>query len=204
MLSAPQLLSEFLSNALLAGYLGTREEFSAHAGCALFRARILSSCSVSSLGAEDPQALAAHHLSYLGVVAGVPLVFVLSTVLFGLLLASGNPRTRSRSVWSADEQEAKLSYDGGFLGRDYTEVRLKRTGCCRHVVVFWHSGPSEFDDPKIEWLDNRHLRITYHTRRDDPQHCEQKMGDIAVACISSPWPDSPTVAQPQTGVSEKP
>ena len=140
----------------------------------------------------------------LGVVAGVPLVFVLSTVLFGLLLASGNPRTRSRSVWSADEQEAKLSYDGGFLGRDYTEVRLKRTGCCRHVVVFWHSGPSEFDDPKIEWLDNRHLRITYHTRRDDPQHCEQKMGDIAVACISSPWPDSPTVAQPQTGVSEKP
>lgn len=140
----------------------------------------------------------------LGVVAGVPLVFVLTTVLFGLLLASGNPPTQSRSVWSADGQEAKLSYDGGFLGRDYTEVRLKRTGCCRHIGVFWHAGPSWFDDPKIEWLDNRHLRITYHTRTDDPQHCEQQAGDIAVACIASPWPDSPTAGQPQSGVSAKP
>jgi hypothetical protein len=103
-----------------------------------------------------------------------------------------------------DGQQAELNYDAGFLGRGYTKVTLKRSGCCRHIVVFWHGGPSWFDDPKIEWLDNRHLRITYHTRRDDPQHCEQKMGDIAVACISSPWPDSPTLDQPQTGVSAKP
>jgi hypothetical protein len=140
----------------------------------------------------------------LGAAGAVPVAIALPPLFLGLLFASGNPPTRTRIVRSPDGQQAELNYDAGFLGRDYTKVTLKRSGCCRHIVVFWHGGPSWFDDPKIEWLDNRHVRITYHTRRDDPQHCEQKMGDIAVACISSPWPDSPTLDQPQTGVSAKP
>jgi hypothetical protein len=140
----------------------------------------------------------------LGAVAAVPLSFVLIAVLFALLLNSGNPSTQTRIVRSSEGQQATLSYDAGFLGRDYTKVTLKRTGCCRHIVVLWHHGPSEFDDPKIEWADNRHLRITYHTRRDDPQHCERQVGNIAVTCISSPWPDSPSAEHQQSGVSEKP
>jgi hypothetical protein len=134
----------------------------------------------------------------IGAAGAVPLGFVLIAVLFAVLLNSGNPPTRTRIVQSPDGQQAKLSYDAGFLGRDSTTVTVKHAGCCRHTVVFWHEGPSWLDDPKIEWLDNRHLRISYHTRPDDPQHCEQQVWNIAVVCISSPWPDSPatTSAQP--------
>jgi hypothetical protein len=140
----------------------------------------------------------------LGVAAGVPLIIAISSVLFGLLLASGNPPTRTRIVQSADGEQAKLSYDADFLGRDHTEISVKHTGCCRHIVVFWHAGPSWFDDPKIEWLANRHLRLTYHARPGDPQHCEQQVGDIAIACIFSPWPDSPASNPIQPTPSAKP
>jgi hypothetical protein len=140
----------------------------------------------------------------LGAAAVIPGVIALPAVPFGVLLISGDPAPQTRTIQSPDGQQALLIYQAGFLGRDHTEVRLKHTGCCRHEIVFWHAGPSGFDDPKIEWLDNRHLRIMYHTRPDDPQHCEQRVGDIAISCTSSPWPDSSATDQPQSGVPPKP
>jgi hypothetical protein len=140
----------------------------------------------------------------LGAAGVVPLAIALPHIFLALLFTNGNPPTRARSVWSQDGQEARLSYDAGFLGRDYTEIALKRTGCCRHTVIFSHSGPSWFDDPKVEWVDNHHLRLTYHSRPDDPQHCEHQFGDVAVDCISMPWPESPAAKAATSGAAAKP
>jgi hypothetical protein len=120
----------------------------------------------------------------LGVAALVPLAVVLPPVFLGLLLASGNPPTATRIVLSPSGQEARLSYNAGFLGRDYTEVALKRPGSCGHAPVFWHAGPSSLDDTKIEWLDDHHLSLTYHARSGDRQHCEQRSGEVTVICAS--------------------
>jgi hypothetical protein len=124
----------------------------------------------------------------LGVAAVVPLAIGLPAIVFGLALATGNPPTKTRIVRSQDGQEARLSYDAGFLGRDYTEVALKRTADCRHIAVFWHAGPSSLDDMNIAWLDERHLSLTYHARPSDPQHCEQRVGEVTVVCTSLGWP----------------
>jgi hypothetical protein len=126
----------------------------------------------------------------LGAAGLVPLIVVIPGIVLGLALNAGNPSAKTRVTQSPDGQQAKLSYSAGFLGRDYTEVTLKHIGCCRHITVFSHSGPSWFDDPKLEWRDNHHLHITYHARLGDPQHCENKVGDITITCASLPWPDS--------------
>jgi len=123
-----------------------------------------------------------------GIAAVVPVAIMLPAVLLGLALASGNPPTETRIVHSTDGQEARLRYDGGFLGRDYTRVDLKTPDSCRHIAVFWHAGPSFLDDVKMDWLDNRHLRLTYHARSGDPQHCEQRAGEVTVVCTSLGWP----------------
>ncbi len=124
----------------------------------------------------------------LGFAGVVLLLIILFPMLLGFMFAMGNPPTQSRTVQSRGGQQATLKYDGGFLGRDYTEVTLKKEGCCQHVPIFWHSGPSWFDDVKIEWLDETHLRLTYHVREGDPQHCEQRVRDTMVLCTSLPWP----------------
>jgi hypothetical protein len=124
----------------------------------------------------------------LGVAAIVPGLIMLPAVFLGFLLAMGNPPTATRIVRSQDGQEAEVSYDAGFLGRDYTHVALKFTGCCRHVTAFWHGGPSSLDDVNVEWLDNRHLRLRYHVRSGDQQHCEQRVGDVTIVCESLGWP----------------
>jgi hypothetical protein len=124
-----------------------------------------------------------------GVAALVPAAIGLPAILLGLALAMGNPPTATRVLYSPDGQEARLSYDAGFLGRDYTNITLKATGCCRHVPVFWHAGPSYLDDVNMKWQDNRHLRLTYHARSGDPQHCEQRVGEVTIVCISLGWPN---------------
>ena len=125
-------------------------------------------------------------LGGVGVVALIPL-------LFPIALSMGPP-TERRTFRSSDGEEARLSYDAGFLGRDYTEVSLKHPGSCRHTKVFWHLGPSSFDDPTVEWIDAQHLRITYHTRSDDLQECEKQVGQVYILCGSEPWP---TPARPR-------
>jgi len=122
----------------------------------------------------------------LGVICLAPLVIALPAILLGLALGNSGPPAQTKTVRSAGGEEARLSYEAGFLGRDYTEVTLKRPACCRHTVVFWHQGPSWFDDPKLEWLDNQHLQISYHSRPDDPQHCDEHLRDITIVCKPSP------------------
>lgn len=127
-------------------------------------------------------------LRIFGAAAIIPLIAFLPALLFGVLLASGNPPPQIQTIQSANGQQARLRYQAGFLGRDNTEVSIRHSGCCRHTSVFWHAGPSDFDDPKIEWIDNHHLHITYHTRQGDPQHCEKQSGDISIVCTALPWP----------------
>jgi hypothetical protein len=123
-----------------------------------------------------------------GAAALLPILIASPAIILGVALASGDPPPQHHTFRSPSGQEATLSYQAGFLGRDYTEITLKRTGCCRHTSVFWHAGPSEFDDPAVEWLDDRHLSVTYHTRAGDPQHCEERAGDVSIACVSMQWP----------------
>ena len=124
----------------------------------------------------------------LGVAALLPALIMLPAVFLGFLLSMGNPPTETRVVRSQDGQEAKISYDAGFLGRDYTQVSLKPIGCCQDVTVFWHGGPSSLDDVSAEWIDNRHLRLRYHARSGDQQHCEQRVGNVTIVCESLGWP----------------
>jgi hypothetical protein len=125
----------------------------------------------------------------LGVAAAVPLAFLGPAFFLGLLLASGNPPTATRIVYSQNGQEARLSYDSGFLGRDYTEVALKTPSSCRHTAIFWHDGPSSLEDVQVDWIDNEHLQLKYHARPTDPVHCEQKVGQVAIVCTSLRWPN---------------
>jgi hypothetical protein len=127
----------------------------------------------------------------LGAMCLVPLVVALPAIVLGLALGNSGPPAQIRTVQSSNGQEARLSYEAGFLGRDYSEITLKRAGCCRHTVVFWHQGPSWFDDAKIDWVDNQHLRISYHTRPDDPQHCERQWEGITILCTAMPLPAGP-------------
>jgi len=120
----------------------------------------------------------------------LPLAVATPVIGFGLLLASGDPPAQTRTAISPRGNEATLRYQAGFLGRDYTEVLLKSRNGCRHVRVLSHAGPSWFDDPKIEWIDDHHLHLTYHARRDDPQRCERQVDDVVVNCSASPWPAS--------------
>lgn len=123
----------------------------------------------------------------LGAAGIVPMVVVLPAILFGFALSLGIPPTESRVLESSDGQQAQLSYNAGFLGRDHTEVSLKGSGCCRHTTVFWHFGPSAFSDPKLEWRDNHQLRITYHARPSDPQQCKKQVGQVTIICTCVPW-----------------
>jgi hypothetical protein len=126
----------------------------------------------------------------LGVVATVPLIVLGPAFLLGLMLASGNPPTVNRTVRSQSGQEARVSYNAGFLGRDYTEVTLKSPSCCRHTRIFWHAGPSFSEDVKVDWVDSQHLHLTYHARSTDPIHCEQRYGEITIECTTLGWPSS--------------
>lgn len=124
----------------------------------------------------------------LGVAVVLPVVVVLPSIVFGLALAIGSPPTETRIVRSSDGQEARVGYDAGFLGRDYTSVALKLAGRCNHIDVLWLSGPSSINNVGVEWLDHHHLRLTYHARPSDQQHCEQRVGEITIECISLRWP----------------
>ncbi len=119
------------------------------------------------------------------------LVIVLPAILFGMMLANGNPPPEKRMVKATNGDEATLIYQGGFLGRDFTEVTLKSNSCCRHIRVFSHSGPSEFDDPQLEWIGVNHLQVTYHARVSDPEYCAQQLGNISITCTKLIWPETP-------------
>jgi hypothetical protein len=121
-----------------------------------------------------------------GILAALPIVLLLPAFTLGLGLALWNPAPQSRIVLLPNGHEAKVIYNAGFLGRDYTEVVLKRNDCCQHTTVLWHAGPGWFADTNVQLIDNNHLRLTYHSRRDDPQHCESQVGDIKIVCVSSP------------------
>ncbi len=125
-----------------------------------------------------------------GGLLALPLAVVAPLAGFGILLGSGDPPAQTRTVASPRRQEATLEYQAGFLGRDHTEVILKSRNDCRHTRVLSHAGPSSFDDPQIEWLDNEHLQLTYHTRPDDLQQCVKQVDNVSVTCVAIPWPSS--------------
>jgi hypothetical protein len=138
----------------------------------------------------------------IGAAGAVPLIVLLPALFLALALSAREPSAKTVTTQSPDGQQATLNYQAGFLGRDYSEVTLMRPGGCRKTV-FSHSGPSFLDDPKLEWSDNHHLRITYHTRPDDQQRCETQVGETSIVCTSLPWPFS-SKDQPSSSVTTPP
>ena len=124
----------------------------------------------------------------LAVAATVPLAILGPAFLFGILLVSGDPPPAHRIARSQNGQEATLIYQGGFLGRDYTEVTLKFPDCCRHNTIFWHAGPSFVDDVQVSWVDNHRIHLTYHARSTDPVHCEKEVREVTIECTTLEWP----------------
>ena len=128
----------------------------------------------------------------LGAVGLALFLVALVPMFLGSMFVAGNPPRQSRIVLSKEGQQATVNYDAGFLGRDYTEVTLKKAGCCRHIPVFSHSGPSELNDMTVQWIDENHLHLTYHMRPGDLNHCEPIAEQINIVCTPLPWPDTRT------------
>jgi hypothetical protein len=122
-----------------------------------------------------------------GGLALAPILVAIPPLSLAALFVAGDPPTQTRVVRSADGRQAELHYNAGFLGRDQTDVTLTRPASCGHIQVMWHAGPSAFQDPKIVWLDNRHLRIWYHARPGDPAECMGRVGDVSVTCETAGW-----------------
>lgn len=122
-----------------------------------------------------------------GAVVLLPLVIVLPALLLGFALASGNPPAQSRVISSPRGMQAAVTYNAGFLGRDFTKVTLKG-GRCQNATVFWHAGPSDFVDPQVQWVDDQHLTIRFHTRTGDRIFCAALSGAVHVDCEGEPWP----------------
>jgi hypothetical protein len=78
---------------------------------------------------------------------------------------------------------ATVRYQAGFLGRDYTTVKVTKTDCCTHHMAYECAGPAEPNSTILSWIDDSHLQIEY---RADPgllhQHCETHVEKITIVC----------------------
>jgi hypothetical protein len=119
-------------------------------------------------------------LRFLGAAAAL---FVVLVIGLGVLLNSGNPKPQRRTITSPNgSHDAILTYEAGFLGRDYSLVEIKRTGYCQHFIVYEYAGPSDLRSTVVSWLDESHLRIGYRADPNRPQHCHSRAADVTIIC----------------------
>lgn len=134
-----------------------------------------------------------------GLIAGCLLV-ASPAVLLGVLFAAGNPPSQYRSFSSPDGRyTARLEYDAGFLGRDYSEVTVKTRDCCRRIRVFSYDGPSDMTTMHLKWLSDTRLQVTYNGDTDRYQTCTEHSGSLTVACVRMPWPEAKQELKPASG-----
>ena len=84
--------------------------------------------------------------------------------------------------------QARLEYDAGFLGRDYSEVTVSKYGCCRHLPALNLQGPSSMDSIQMKWPDDHHLRIFYVYMGSGygSATCHPNVDGVKVTCIPLP------------------
>lgn len=110
-------------------------------------------------------------------------VIILVTVGFGALLASGNPEPQYRKIASpSGVHEVTLMYSAGFLGRDFTSVKITNRGCCQHFTAYEYAGPSDADSTTMKWLDDSRLEIRYYPDPDRSQQCKTRVAGVTIIC----------------------
>ncbi len=119
----------------------------------------------------------------LRVFGGTAALFVLVTVGLGMALNSGNPKPQYRTVTSPNgSHDATLTYQAGFLGRDFSSVKITKKGCCQHFTAYEYAGPSDLTSTTVVWVDDSHLRIEFRADPDRYQHCESHVADVTIIC----------------------
>lgn len=116
-------------------------------------------------------------------IGGVVLFCLVSAASVGLLLNSGNPKPEHLSVASPSGSHlATLTYQAGFLGRDYSTVKISKKGCCEHFTAYEYAGPSHITAASLVWADDSHLRIRYIFDPLRRQRCETHVADVDILC----------------------
>lgn len=119
-------------------------------------------------------------------IGGATVFCVLAIVSIGLMLNAGNPNSQHRTVVSPNEShDAKLTYQAGFLGRDFSIVEVTKKGYCQHFTAYEYAGPSDLESTTVIWVDDTHLRIKYSLDPDGIQRCESHVTDVTVICEPS-------------------
>ena len=122
----------------------------------------------------------------LRLIDGAAAFCVLAILSLGLMLNLGNPKLQYRTVASPNgSHDAELTYQAGFLGRDFSIVEITKKGCCQHFRAYTYAGPSDLDSTTVIWVDDSHLRIKYTLDPDRNQHCESHVTDVTVICEPS-------------------
>lgn len=124
----------------------------------------------------------------LRVIGGAVALFVFVVVIFALLLNSGNTKPIYRTESSPTGlHQATFMYEGGFLGRDFTNVRITTKGCCQHFTAYEYWGPSDGTGTELTWIDDSHLQIEYHSDPKRTQNCNTQAGDVIIICRPQTW-----------------
>lgn len=115
-------------------------------------------------------------------VAGVFLLLPIC-LLSLFLIAFVGCNERPRLIVSPDRRHvAEYSFDAGFLGRDATNVIVRKSWAITSQSAFSYFGPSGWDEADVKWIDNNHLRIRYYPDPERSQDCSTSAAGIVVVC----------------------
>jgi hypothetical protein len=110
-------------------------------------------------------------------------------VLLGAFVVFGATPAQYKIVSSpADTYQARQEYDAGFLGRDFSEVTIKKHGCCWRYRAFALRNPSSLGNIHLKWLDDHHLQISYiyFGPGYGSATCRSSVDGVKVTCIALP------------------
>jgi hypothetical protein len=119
----------------------------------------------------------------LRVLGGAAVACILLVAAIGIALISGGPKTQYCTVTSpSGSHHATLTYDAGFLGRDFSGVTVTKNGCRQQFTAYEYEGPSDLRSTTMLWLDETHLRIEYRADPDRYQKCKSRVADVTITC----------------------
>ncbi|MBS1798584.1 MAG: hypothetical protein JSS95_02030 [Acidobacteria bacterium] len=79
---------------------------------------------------------------------------------------------------------ADLTYEAGFLGRDFTGVTIRSSNSLHGEEAYFYFGPSSWEDTNVRWLDDQNLEIGYRPDSQRTQACKPVAAGISVHCKS--------------------
>lgn len=119
----------------------------------------------------------------IGICIAIPavlLVFLAALFVFGAAPAQYKTVSSPTGMY-----QARQEYDAGFLGRDFSEVTIKKHDCCWRYRAFTLENPGSLGSIRLKWLGDHHLRISYLYMGPGygSAKCYAKVDGIAVTCI---------------------